>query len=467
MKILYIGGGFVGICSAVVSADSGHETLVYDIDEKKISAFASLNKDKIDKFVFESGLPEMLTRNCDRIKFTSDYKKVVSFLDEVEAIFMCLPTPEKTNALGETNLEYYNAAAEKLAEHLANRNSGKQNKYIVVVNKSTLPINMADETARIIRAKGVKNFGVVSNPEFLVEGKAIEGSVHPDRVVIGADKEKDFVIMRQVYRRFVDSAAIKYIEVTPREAAAAKLLANYILFSRVVATYDVVGRVCEAFPDMTFENVRKVLVSEPRIGGWGFYDSVYAGGSCFIKDALSLAHQMESAGARAVHVRTTLESNEFQRDYFFSRAESEAQFVWSGKKVAILGVAFKQDTNDVRHSPAFDIVKHLENAGVKSIQIFDPAATRYFKEVYGKSQVVEYCESAEDALVGTDACIILTDWPQFKTVADVIENTITNKNGYLIMDGRRMLATEYEKLRVSGCDIIAVGSPFLKRKNKT
>ena len=264
--------------------------------------------------------------------------------------------------------------------------------------------------------------------------------------------------MRQFYRRFVDSAAVKYIEVSPREAAAAKLLANYILFSRVVATYDVVGRVCESFPDVSFENVRKVLTSEPRIGGWGFYDSVYAGGSCFIKDAMSLAHQMESAGARAAHVRTTLESNEFQRDYFFSRAESEAKFDWSQKKVAVLGVAFKQDTNDVRHSPALDIVKHLENAGVKSIQIFDPAATRYFKEVYGKSQVVEYYESAEDALVGTDACIILTDWPQFKAVADVILNIA--KRDYLIMDGRRMLATEYERLNKAGCDVIAVGSPF-------
>lgn len=464
MKILYIGGGFVGICSAVVSADSGHETLVYDIDEKKISAFASLNKDKIDKYVFESGLPEMLARNSDRIKFTTEYKTVVNFLDEVEAIFMCLPTPEKAGSLGETNLEYYNVAAEKLAEHLVRRGGGKQENYVVIVNKSTVPINMADETTRIMKAKGVKNFGVVSNPEFLVEGKAIEGSVRPDRVVIGADKEKDFIVMRQVYRRFVDSTAVKYIEVSPREAAAAKLLANYILFSRVVTTYDVVGRVCESFPDVSFENIRKVLTSEPRIGSWGFYDSVYAGGSCFIKDALSLAHQMETAGSRAAHVRTTIESNEFQRDFFFSRAEAEAKFDWSGKKVAVLGVAFKQDTNDVRHSPAFDIVKHLENAGVKSVQIFDPAAVRYFKEVYGKSQVIEYCESAEEALAGTDACIILTDWPQFKTIADVIVGSAKNIKGYLVMDGRRMLATEYERLNKAGCDVIAVGSPFLSGK---
>jgi len=465
MKILYIGGGFVGICSAAVSADSGHDTLVYDIDEKKISAYASFSKDKIEKFIFESGLPEMLARNRDRIKFTTDYKVVVNFLDEADAIFMCLPTPEKPNALGETNLDYYNTAAEKLAEHLTHRTNGEQKNYLVIVNKSTVPINMADETARILRARGVKNFGVVSNPEFLVEGKAVEGSVRPDRVVIGADKEKDFAIMRQVYRRFVDSAGVKYIEVSPREAAAAKLLANYILFSRVVTTYDVVGRVCESFPDVSFENVRKVLTSEPRIGGWGFYDSVYAGGSCFIKDALSLAHQMETAGARASHVRTTLESNEFQRDFFFSRAESEAQFSWAGKKVAVLGVAFKQDTNDVRHSPAFDIVKHLENADVKLIQVYDPAAMRSFREHYGKTARVAYAENIEEAIAHTDACLILTDWPQFKTVSDII--LAVAKKGYLIMDGRRMLATEYEKLQTAGCDILAVGSPFLPGKNKS
>jgi len=465
MKILYIGGGFVGICSAAVSADSGHDTLVYDIDEKKISAYASFSKDKIEKFIFESGLPEMLARNRDRIKFTTDYKVVVNFLDEADAIFMCLPTPEKPNALGETNLDYYNTAAEKLAEHLTHRTNGEQKNYLVIVNKSTVPINMADETARILRARGVKNFGVVSNPEFLVEGKAVEGSVRPDRVVIGAGKEKDFAIMRQVYRRFVDSAGVKYIEVSPREAAAAKLLANYILFSRVVTTYDVVGRVCESFPDVSFENVRKVLTSEPRIGGWGFYDSVYAGGSCFIKDALSLAHQMETAGARASHVRTTLESNEFQRDFFFSRAESEAQFSWAQKKVAILGVAFKQDTNDVRHSPAFDIVKHLENADVKLIQVYDPAAMRSFREHYGKTDKVAYAENIEEAIAHTDVCLILTDWPQFKTVSDII--LAVAKKGYLIMDGRRMLATEYEKLQTAGCDILAVGSPFLPGKNKS
>ncbi len=462
MKILYIGGGFVGICSAAVSADSGHETLVYDIDEKKIKAFSSFEKDEIDKYVFEKGLAEMMVENRERLKFTTDYGIVRSFLDEVEVIFMCLPTPEKDGGRGETNLDYFNVAAKILAENLVLRNGGKQKNYVVVVNKSTVPISMADDTTKILCDGGVSNFGVVSNPEFLVEGKALEGSVNPDRIVIGAGQEKDFAIMRRTYQRFVDSVGVEYLEVSSREAAAAKLLANYLLFNKVVTTYDVVGRVCESFPDLSFENVRRVLISEPRIGGWGFYDSLYAGGSCFTKDALSLAHQMESVGARAVQVRVTLESNEFQRDHFFSRAETEAKFQWKGKVVAVLGLAFKQDTNDVRHSPALDIVRHLENAGVKKINLFDPAARVYFEEAYGKSRVLNYVENTENALEGTDACLVLTDWPQFKTLAKNI--LAVAKKGYLVMDGRRLLVQDFDRLVRAGCDIIAVGSPFLGGK---
>ena len=261
MNILYIGSGFVGSCSAAVSADSGHNTLVYDIDERKIKLLSSGDRDIIQSCIYEEGLGDLLIRNKERIEFTTDYKKVENFLDNCDVVFMCLPTPE-IGETGESDLKYYSMAAENLAKSLAKRNSpspeavaGKQ-KYIVIVNKSTVPIDMINQTEEFFKKFGVKNFGVVSNPEFLVEGKAIRDSLHPDRVVVGAWTEKDFTIMRAVYQRFYDSSTVKYIETNPKEAAAGKLLANFYLFNKLAVCFDVIGRTCETFSDIKFESVK-------------------------------------------------------------------------------------------------------------------------------------------------------------------------------------------------------------------
>ena len=464
MRILYIGSGYVGTCSAAVMADSGHDVLVYDIDEKKIKMLASNNTEEIESCLLEDGLCKMLANNKDRITFTADYKDIVKALDEADAVFMCLPTPEKDGAEGESDLSYYYKAANDLAEQLAKRNKGQQTKYVVIVNKSTVPVNMISMTAKIMNEHGVLNFGVVSNPEFLVEGKAIEGSIRPDRVIIGAENEKDFKIMREVYARF-SSTNVKYIETNPYEAAAGKLLANYLLFNKLASTFDVIGRLCEFFPDIKFENVRQIINTDPRIGTWGLYDSVFAGGSCFIKDAASLAHQMEEAGANTHQIRLSLEANKFQRDHFYGRAEKEAGFSWDGKTVAVLGVAFKQNTNDVRNSPAIDIVRHLINSNVSQIKVYDPAALPMFKGLFNQKndsryEKIDYFDTEEEALRGSGACLILTDWAQFRLLGEKIPSICPAP--YLIMDGRRLISEKYDELQAKGYDIITVGSPFIK-----
>ena len=278
MNILYIGSGFVGACSAAVSADSGHTVLVYDIDPNKISMLDSKDRDQIEECLFEKGLADLLIRNDERITFTSDYSDVVPFLDECDAVFMCLPTPE-IGETGESNLSYYQAAAEQLGEAMTNRNGGAQSKYIVIINKSTVPVDMVGQTQELLDAKGVKHYGVVSNPEFLVEGKAIEGSLKPDRIVVGAWKQEDFDVMRSLYRRFYDAIDVSYLEVNPKEAAAGKLLANFYLFNKLAVCFDVIGRTAEAFDNISFEQLRKIITSDKRIGNWGFYDSLYACGS--------------------------------------------------------------------------------------------------------------------------------------------------------------------------------------------
>lgn len=459
MNILYLGSGFVGACSAAVAADSGHQALIYDIDQKKIDLLSSGDRDTIESCLFEEGLGDLLIRHKDRITFTTDYAKAQAFLDTCDAVFMCLPTPE-IGETGESNLEFYFKAAEQLAEAMVKRNQGAQEKYLVIVNKSTVPIEMIEQTQAVMEKHGVKNYGVVSNPEFLVEGKAISGSLKPDRVVVGAWSEKDFAVMRRVYQRFYDSPTVEYIEVNPKEAAAGKLLANFYLFNKLAVCFAVIGRTCETFKDLKFENLRRIMIGDKRIGSWGFYDSLYAGGSCFIKDARSLAHQLQTAGHEAALVNETYLANQRQLELFLGRAKEQAGISWSGKTVAIVGLAFKRDTNDIRNSPSINIVQFLQEQAVGKIQLYDPAAMGSFQQLFPASPQVIYFNHEFEAMKNADIVIIATDWPQFRGLADVMITEI--KPQTLIMDGRRMLQHRYADLQKAGFSIIAVGSPFIR-----
>jgi len=456
MNILYIGSGFVGTCSAAVSAASGHNTLVFDINTEKITKLGSTDRATIESCLFEKGLADLLIEHSERITFSSAYDDVEVFLDTCHVIFMCLPTPE-IGETGESDLSYYLAAAEKLAVSLAQRNSGKQDGYVVVVNKSTVPIDTIDRTAEILDAAGVINYGVVSNPEFLVEGKAVQNSLKPDRVVVGATTDKDFSIMREVYQRFFDATDTTYLEVNPKEAAAGKLLANFYLFNKLAVCFDVIGRTCEAFDGIQFEKVRKILASDNRIGNWGFYNSLYAGGSCFIKDARSLSHQLQKIGKAPCLVEETYLANKRQLSIFLSRAKTEAQIDWKGKTVALIGLAFKRDTNDVRNSPSIDIVRFLQEEGVAKILAYDPAARDTFSTLFPNLPTITYVDHEYLALEVADVVIIATDWPQFRGLADMV---IAQEKRPLIMDGRRMLQHRYRDLQDAGCSVIAVGSPL-------
>lgn len=458
MKILYIGAGFVGATSAAASAASGHDVLVYDIDENKINKLASNDRDQIESCLFEDGLGDLIVRNAERLKFTTNFNSVKDYLDQCDAVFLCLPTPE-IDETGETNLSYYFAAAEKLAEGLKNRNASTQEKYVVIVNKSTVPIELVDKTKEIMEKNGVINFGLVSNPEFLVEGKAVQGSIKPDRIVIGAWNQVDFEIMRRIYQRFYDASAVEYIEVNPKEAAAGKLLANFYLFNKLAICFDVIGRTCEAISGLHFENMRKILTSDLRIGTWGFYDSLYAGGSCFIKDARSLAHQLQTKGVDTDIIYKTHSANEKQLELFISRAEKEVGFDWQNKNVAILGTAFKRDTNDVRNSPSIKLTSFLIEKKVKTIKVYDPVALNNFEKVFPDAKEVEYMKNESEAVENVDVVIIATDWPQFRGLADIFIRDLKNKP--LIMDGRRMLQHRYDDLVQAGFKIIAVGSPLI------
>jgi UDPglucose 6-dehydrogenase len=462
MKILYFGAGYVGACSAAISADSGHEVLVYDINQELIKSLSANDKDIIESRLYEKGLGDLIVRNKQRIKFTPELAEVEKFIDTVEAVFMCLPTPELDGS-GETNLTFYETAAKTLAEILAKRNWGSQSQYVLIINKSTVPIELVNRTKEIMESLGVKNFSAGSNPEFLVEGKAIEGSIRPERIVVGAWTEKDFAIFRNIYDRFIEAPNVNYLEVNPLEAAASKLLANYMLFNRLANCFDVVGRVCEKFEGLHFENIRKILITDGRIGGWGFYNSLYAGGSCFIKDARSLSYQLKSQGGEPDLVDDCLKANQRQLINFLDRVKAEAGFDMTGKTAALLGLAFKRDTNDIRNSAALEVTRYLLAAGVKKIRAYDPVAgNNFIKHFSGQADKIELVESEIKAMAGAEILIIAGDWPQFRELEELIKQSLAK--GALIMDGRRMLQQKYQELALAGYNIIAVGSPLIKGK---
>lgn len=468
MKLIYIGSGFVGTCSAAVMANFGHEVLVYDNNPEVIKKFSTGDAKMIELVLFEEGLGQLVARHQSHLTFSADYKIAQNWLDDSDAVFICVPTPEKNDKSGAYDLTYFNSAWKDLLSSLKKRNNSQQKKHIVVVNKSTVPIVQAEKMEKDLEKNQIINCGVVSNPEFLVEGQAVKDSFSPERVVVGATKEKDFQVMRQIYQRFYDAPTVNYIETNPAEAAAGKILANYLLFSRLMNTFSVVGRVCEKFSNLQFENIRKILTSDKRIGKWGFYNSLYAGGSCLSKDSLSLAHQLEEiGGGRAEQIRKTLAENLFQLENFYKRASQEAKFKWRGKIVAIMGVAFKRDTNDVRNSGAIEIVKKLIADGVKEIRVYDPMAMTMFQKFFNieknkKFARIKYFNNEKEALENTSACLVLTDWPEFSLLGKTILQNC--RAPYLVMDGRRIIQPDYVTLQENGFDVIAVGSGFFKAK---
>lgn len=448
----------MGACSAAVSGENGHTVMVYDVDQEKIANLGSGDPEKINISIREIGLPELLIKNRERITFTTDYALVERFLDTTDVIFMCLPTPE-VGETGESDLSYYMHAGKRLASSLAQRNDGAQTKYVVIVNKSTVPISMVDQTTEIMDAEKVTSYGVVSNPEFLVEGKAIAGTLHPDRIVVGARHTRDFEIMRSVYQKFCDNPQVTYIEVTPEEAAAGKLLANFYLFTKLAVCFDVMGRTCETFSHINFENIKGILATDPRIGTWGFENSLYAGGSCFIKDARSLTHQLGQEGQNTDLVESVYEANKRQLQLFIERGEKEGKISWKDARVTILGVTFKSETNDIRNSPSATIVAHLLEAGVGMLTICDPAGIEAFQKLIPQQENIRYTTEVGEDILHADVIIIATDWKKFRAVGDMLL-TISQKS--LIMDGRRLLKDYYTRLKEAGYSISAVGSPYVK-----
>ncbi len=373
----------------------------------------------------------------------------------MDAIFLCPPTPP--NRDGSTDLSIYKSAVRDLAAELVKR---PKQQRVVVVNKSTVPIGTARLLQGLLQEQGVRNFGVASNPEFLPEGNAVEASRKPDRVVVGADAEEDFAILRRIYPQFVDHVRIRYLETTPETAEAIKYVANTLLLTYISFWNGVGARLGETFNNVRMEDLKLGVTADTRISTWGSYVSNGAGGSCFGKDIQSLIYQLSRAGRATDLLQSVYRINEFQKTYLIERAIHEADFNFNQKSVALLGLSFKKRTNDMRDSSSLKVVEALLARGVTSIRAYDPLANEEAKHWFDPAKNhlfdrISYHETAREALEGSDAVFISTDWEEFRGLSHLINQTV--QPPYLVIDGRRMIP-DYETLVAQGYIYLAVGS---------
>ena len=462
MKIIVVGTGFVGLPHAAVLSEYGHEVWAYDIDEKRINAYKTGQAAEIERYVNEPGLAAAIAENKDRyLFFTTD---ITDLVEGTDIFFFCLNTPP--NRDGSTDLSYYLNAAHKVADLLANRQDKKR---VVLVNKSTVPVGTARVLQNVMEQHNVENFGVASNPEFLAQGNAIDGSRKPDRVVVGADTQEDFMILRRIYSHFVNHVRIRYLETSPETAEAIKYMGNTLLLTYISFWNGVGARLAETFPNIRMEDLKIGVTADSSISTWGSYVSNGAGGSCFGKDIQSLIYQMNQNGRSTDLLQAVYNINEYQKTYLVDRAVHEADFNFNNKRVALLGLAFKKRTNDMRDSAALKAVEALLGRGVAEIRAYDPLATSTAQEYWfnpDKNHLFErisYHKTARAAIEGSDAVFISTDWEEFRGIARTIETTVNAP--YLVIDGRRMIS-DFTSLVAHGYDYLPVGGTYLKGATK-
>jgi len=339
----------------------------------------------------------------------------------------------------------------------------KDTRRVVLINKCTVPIGTARQLERVLREYEVPNAGVASNPEFLPEGDAVEKSRRPDRVVVGADTDEDMRIIRRIYSQFVNHVRIRYIETTPETAEAIKYIANTLLLTYVSFWNGVGARLGETLPNIRMEDLKRGVTADTRISTWGSYVSNGAGGSCFGKDIQSLIYQLKIAGQSTDMLQSVYGINEYQKTYLVDRAVREAGMSFNHKTVALLGLAFKQRTNDMRDASSLKVVEALLARGVREIRAYDPLAISEARRFFNPEknhlfEKISYHESVKQALTSSDMLFISTDWEEFRGLSRTIEQTV--KPPYLVIDGRRMIP-DYNELADRGYGYLAVGSPYI------
>ena len=389
-----IGAGYVGLVSGACFADFGHEVCCIDKDVSKIER---LKRSEIP--IFEPGLDDLVARNMreGRLSFASEGHGAIR---DADAIFIAVGTPSRRGD-GHADLTYVYEAAQEIA--------GLVDGFTVVVTKSTVPVGTGDEIERIIRAARPKaDFAVVSNPEFLREGAAINDFKRPDRVVVGLEDQRARDLMTQLYRPlFLNETPMLFV--SRRTAELIKYAANAFLAMKITFINEI-AELCEAL-DADVQQVARGIGLDKRIGSKFLHAGPGYGGSCFPKDTLALARTAMDAGAPLRLVETTIEVNEARKKALAGKVRRAVGEELAGKTVSVLGLTFKPNTDDMRDAPSLVLIPALLKSGAK-IQAYDPEVEAGGRLLPG----VDFKSDAYDAVEGADALVILTEWDQFRAL---------------------------------------------------
>lgn len=391
MKITVVGTGYVGLVVGTCFADSGNDVVCVDIDRAKIDALVA---GQIP--IFEPGMEELLRRGVreKRLAFTTDLGAAVR---PSEVVFIAVGTPEGED--GDADLKHVLAAARDIGRALA--------RYTVIVDKSTVPVGTADKVREVVAAETKVEFDVVSNPEFLKEGAAVEDFLKPDRVVIGTLSERARKVMGELYAPFVRTGnPILYMD--PRSAELTKYAANAMLATRISFMNDI-ALLCEKIR-ADVDAVRRGMGSDRRIGFPFLFPGSGFGGSCFPKDIKALAATAREHGLDFDLLRAVDRVNQRQKSLLFAKAQRHFGEL-SGRTFAVWGLAFKPRTDDMREAPSITVVESLLGKGAR-VRAHDPAAERSARRVFGER--IKFCDNPYAALEGADALFIVTEWNEFR-----------------------------------------------------
>ncbi|GAB3128186.1 UDP-glucose dehydrogenase family protein [Novispirillum itersonii] len=395
MRIAMIGTGYVGLVSGACFSEFGTEVVCVDKDSSKIER---LHRNEIP--IYEPGLDDLVARNVEagRLSFTTDLKAAVK---DADAVFIAVGTPTRRGG-GHADLSYVYAAAREIAEAIEG--------YTVIVTKSTVPVGTGREVERVIReTRPDADFDVVSNPEFLREGSAIEDFMRPDRVVIGAETDRSREAMRQLYRAlFLIETPIMFTSLETSELT--KYAANTFLAMKITFINEIAD-LCEKV-GANVHDVAKGIGLDGRIGKKFLHPGPGYGGSCFPKDTMALVQTAQDVGAPLRIIETVVDINAKRKRQMADRIIAFAGGDVAGKTIAVLGLTFKPNTDDMRDSPSLDIVPALQAAGA-TVRAFDPEGMH---EAARLLPGVVYCKDAYEAMDGADVAALVTEWNQFRNL---------------------------------------------------
>lgn len=439
MNIAVVGTGYVGLVTGTCLAETGNKVTCIDIDLEKVE---KLNQGIIP--IYEPGLDALFYRNIahKRLSFTSNLEEGIK---DASIIFLALPTPPGED--GSADLSYVLKAAADIGKLLAD--------YTIIVDKSTVPVGTADKVQEIIARHTDVEFDVVSNPEFLREGVAVDDFMRPDRIVIGSASEKARNIMAELYAPYVRQGnPVIFMDV--RSAELTKYAANSFLATKI-SFMNEIAHLCERL-DANVDMVRLGMGSDPRIGKRFLFPGVGFGGSCFPKDVKALARSAVECDYQFKILEAVMEVNAFQRSHFVRAIRRFYNGQLHGKRIAVWGLSFKPETDDIREAPSIYVIAELLREGV-TVVVYDPEAMQNIRSVFGDKLI--YGADQYEAILGADALAILTEWPVFR--APDFEAMAGSLKEKIIFDGRNLY--DPEKMEAQGYYYWSIGRRLADGRN--